>query len=145
MKKYLIIAFILFQASFCFGQTAKEKAILQLLEVTNSKAQVEQTWDLLIPQFMELFPSVPNSFWALLKQNMDIEGLVKELIPLYDRHYTLQDIQGLIKFYKSPLGKKMIAVTPKLTAEAMAVGQEWGKKIAEKIVESLRAGGYLDA
>ena len=144
MKKYILILFIFSQALFCFAQSEKEKAIIQLLELTNSKAMAAQAYELIIPQIKTLVPSVPDEWWDMFRENMDFDGLIMDLIPIYDKYYTLEDIQGMIAFYESPVGRKVTEVTPKMTAESMAVGQEWGRKIAEKILESIQESGYLD-
>ena len=59
-------------------------------------------------------------------------------------HYRLSyDLQEITKFYESPVGKKMAAAQPAIATESMAVGQQWGMKIATKVQESLKAKGYL--
>ena len=145
MKKLFFAVFIFTLAICCFGQTEKEKAILQLLELTDSKAQIEQVFDLLIPQMKPLVPSVSDEIWEMFKNNMKLDDLIKDFIPLYDKYYTLEEIKEMIAFYESPLGRKMIRLNPQWTVESMALGQAWGHKIAEKLINSLRSSGYLDA
>jgi hypothetical protein len=147
MKKFLLIAVISSLAVFCFAQeqqTEKQKAIEYLLEVTDTRSQAEQIYDMILPQFTALAPDVPGEFWDMFRENMDFDSFVRDFIPLYDKFYTLEDINALIAFYESPVGKKMTALTPQFTAEAMALGQTWGYRIAEKIINSLRDEGYLD-
>ena len=36
---------------------------------------------------------------------------------LYDRHFTEQEIDDILNFYKTPAGKKIIEETPKITKE----------------------------
>ena len=36
------------------------------------------------------------------------------LVPIYDKHWTDEDVKGLILFYETPLGQKMITVLPQV-------------------------------
>jgi len=38
--------------------------------------------------------------------------LIEKLIPVYTKHFTEQEIESLITFYRSTTGKKMIDKTP---------------------------------
>ena len=72
-----------------------------------------------------------------------VDDLVEMLAPIYHKRLTLSDLQEITKFYESPVGKKMAAAQPAIATESMAVGQQWGMKIATKVQESLKAKGYL--
>ena len=52
-------------------------------------------------------------------------------------------MQEIVKFYESPIGKKMAAAQPAITSESMKVGQQWGMNIAMKVQEALKAKGYM--
>ena len=60
-------------------------------------------------------------------------------IPIYQKHLTQEDIAALNKFYDSPAGKKMIKVQPLIMQESMAVGQAWGQKIAQEVINKYQA------
>ena len=68
--------------------------------------------------------------------------LVELVIPIYGKYLTHNDVKQLIRFYKRPVGKKLIEVQPMIMQESMMIGQEWGLKIAEKVVKSLKDKGY---
>lgn len=46
-----------------------------------------------------------------------------EMVPLYARYYTLDEVRGLTAFYATPLGRKMISITPQLSADSVAISQ----------------------
>jgi hypothetical protein len=144
MKKFA--AFVIFAgaAGLCFSQT-KEEDIVRLLELTDSKNMAVQIFDMVIPQIARIAPNVPQSVWDALKDKMDFDVFVKNYIPIYDRHYTHEDIRELIEFYESPVGRKVIRVTPAMTEESMQMGQSYGAILAEEILRELKKGGYLDA
>lgn len=66
--------------------------------------------------------------------------LKEEMLPLYDKHFTHQEIKDLIWFYESPTGKKILEKSPELTQEIM--GKMMSKHLPEfqnKIVKYLES------
>jgi hypothetical protein len=45
-------------------------------------------------------------------------------------------------FYRSPVGQKTIKILPKLSAEAIDAGQEWGKTVADRAMRKIHDKGY---
>jgi hypothetical protein len=68
-----------------------------------------------------------------------LPALRELVIPLYDRHFSLDELRGLNAFYSSPLGRKTIAVMPALLNDSMALGARWGRELGPRIAERLRA------
>ena len=57
----------------------------------------------------------------LFLQKIDFAQLIEDVsYTLYDKYFTESEIRDLLLFYKSPTGKKSIAVTPDLFAESMS-------------------------
>lgn len=65
--------------------------------------------------------------------------LTELVIPIYDKHMTRQEILGLIKFYQTPLGKKVLKTLPAILQESQAVGSQWGEKIFRDVVREMEA------
>jgi hypothetical protein len=42
---------------------------------------------------------------------------------------TLEELNGIVAFYKSPVGAKFAAVQPGIMRQSMALGQRWGQQI----------------
>ena len=84
----------------------------------------------------------PLNFGVRLMKTL-VDDLAEMLAPIYYKRLTLSDLQEITKFYESPVGKKMAAAQPAIASESMAVGQQWGMKIATKVEEALKAKGYL--
>ena len=64
------------------------------------------------------------------------------MVPIYDKYYTEEEINQIIAFYNSPVGKKMISTMPLVMQESMAAGQAWGKQLAAKVAQELKENGY---
>ena len=54
----------------------------------------------------------------------DIEYLTDLYAPVYVEHYSEKDLRELIAFWESPVGKKTIAVMPKMTQDSSIILQE---------------------
>jgi len=46
-----------------------------------------------------------------------ISMVTEERIKLYDRYYTQDEINQLITFYKSPIGRKYVTTNPEITKD----------------------------
>ena len=117
---------------------AKEQSIRKLIRVTNGLQLGIQALDQIFAQLRPSVPQLSDEAWSKLVAELrgaamaDFEAL---LVPVYDRHFTQDEVDGLIAFYESPLGKKTIEKMPAVMGEAMAVGGAWGQAIMERIVE----------
>ncbi len=133
----------------------KEIAIRELFEVTNTMAMTEQVSRAMLPQFMaQIRKSAPNisqsdadklSAVILEEFQKSTASLMKMMVALYDKNFTLEEIRAAIAFYKTPAGRSMIAKTPALMAQSMSLGMAWGNEVgrraAEKAVQKGRALG----
>jgi hypothetical protein len=125
-----------------YGQT-KNDDILKLLRISGSDKLADQIMNAMIPQFQQLVPEIPNVFWIKFNKKLNVDDLLYACIPAYNRYYTHDEIKRLIVFYESSLGKKVVEVTPLLSQETMAIGQKWGEKLAQDIVNELIGDGYM--
>jgi len=85
---------------------------------------------------------------SLVKRQISSRGgLVDRVIPIYDRHYTHNEIRALIKFYESPLGQKMASVRPEITREGIVVAEQWVRYLEPLLIQaiekSLEKEGYV--
>ncbi|MDR1025582.1 MAG: DUF2059 domain-containing protein [Treponema sp.] len=142
MKKLLVL-FLLGGTLVCsvYGQT-KRQDIITLLDLMGTRSQGAQMFDLMLPSLETLAPQAPAAFWSMLKSKMNTDSFSDLIIPIYDKHFSQDDIRGLIQFYESPLGRKMLEVTPQITEESFAAGQEWGQQLAQDILNELVKQGY---
>ncbi len=63
---------------------------------------------------------------------MSYEAMRDDYVELYASVYTEKELKDLIKFYRTPLGKKVVATTPELTAKGTELGQ---RIVAEHMTE----------
>ena len=123
-------------------QDAKRAEIRKLIELTGAANVSTDAMRQIIAPIRASNPNVPDAFWETFLQEVHPDELIDLVIPIYDRYYTLDEIHDLTRFYQSPVGQKTIKVLPKLSAEAIEAGQQWGQTITDRAMKKLRQQGY---
>ncbi len=141
MKKWSLVLLIALCAVFsAHGQTKKDD-IKKLLDVMGTKAQFAQMVDLMLKDMQSAAPA-PDEFWTKFKAGLKADSFIEMLIPIYDKHFSHDDIKKIIQFYESPVGKKLVSVTPQLTQDSYSAGEKWGQQLASEILKELGKQGY---
>lgn len=122
--------------------THKQDLIKHFIQLSGQGEIGQQVLQQLVENFKQAMPKVPAEFWDTFVKELSADELTALIIPIYDAHFTEDDILALIAFYNSPVGKKMIAEQPAITRESIEVGQRWGAATAQRIIETLKAKGY---
>ncbi len=142
MKKLALLCLVCCLSTVLYSQTSKKEKIRNLMDVTGSGKMGAQVVQALIPSFQQAHPDVPQQFWDNFAKGLKVEDLIEQIVPIYDKYYTEEDIDQIIAFYNSPVGKRMISTLPMVMQESMAAGQAWGKQLAEKVAQELKENGY---
>jgi len=142
----------------------KKSNIRRLIELTGLEDVVLLSADNVVDKIFPILrnaiakdnPAVTEAVFAIMKtttislvkrQISSPGGLVDRVIPIYDRHYTHGEIIALIKFYESPLGRKMISIRPEITREGIVVAEQWLKYLEPLLIQaiekSLEKEGYV--
>jgi hypothetical protein len=90
-------------------------------------------------------PCVPASYWQNFVDAAGVRQLTDRMVPIYQKHFTADEVAGLLKFYRSPLGQKVIAEMPATMAEGMQIGRQWGQQRAQTMLSQLQKQGKVDA
>ncbi len=124
-------------------QTEKINNIKKLMEITGSKKMSQQVITQMIAGMKKQLPQVPVAFWDSFVAEYDPDVVMNELIPVYAKYYTNAEIEQIIAFYETPLGKKITQVMPQVMQESMQIGQKYGVQMAQAALKKLQAAGYL--
>ena len=125
----------------------KEADIRSLMELVGTRDLVEDGANTAIEQSREkLMATLPNNdkgqafvnaFAASYQKKFDADQVTEQLVGIYDKHFTDDEIKGLLQFYGSPLGQKVAAEIPKINRETQAaVRQVSGKAAREALAEA---------
>ncbi len=83
------------------------------------------------------FENIIDKYESLVKNELPYEKAETEIyIPLFKEVYSEQEIQELIKFYKTPVGKKSLETTSSILDKASEQASEKLKPSIKEFVES---------
>jgi hypothetical protein len=127
----------------------KDADIRSLMELVGARDQVQDAVSNSSEQYREkLLATVPNndkgqafvtSFIESYQKKFDVDQLTEQIVALYDKHYTDDEIKTMLQFYGSPVGQKVAAEMPKIAREIQAASRTTGAKAAKDALQALKA------
>lgn len=148
MKK-LLVSLVLFFAFAMVAQAQEDKAyeaaMTKMLEVSKSMDAMKQLAPQIIAMTQQQVPNAPQEFWNELEKTMVgmYDEIIKAMIPVYHKYLSLEDIQGIIKFYETPVGQKLADSNTKIAAEAMPIAQKIAMENMQKMMARAKEKGYV--
>jgi uncharacterized protein len=124
-------------------ESEKINNIKKLLDITGSRNLSRKIITQLINSLKAEYPQAPPKFWDAFMAELKSDEMVDEYIPIYSKYFTNEEIEGIITFYETPLGKKTLSVIPQISQESTAIGIKYGRQAAERALEKLKAEGYM--
>ena len=125
------------------GSTPSKEDVLKFMDVLHIKSQLNQYFAGVAKQaklgaeegFKQKVPNPTpeqlaqvDKFAEELFKNMPVDEMMEGMIPIYQKHLTKEDIDGILAFYASPVGQKLQREQPAMTQESMQVGGEIGRR-----------------
>jgi hypothetical protein len=107
----------------------------QLIHLTGGGGLGKQLMTQMVDSFRKADPKVPEEFWTEFLASVDPKQLEDLVVPIYVQNFTAEEMRASIQFYSSPVGQSLIHKLPVVLQQSMAVGQEWGKKLAQEAEE----------
>ena len=119
MKKIFVMAVLIFSMSITgfSAETAKQRKIKELFQIMDIQATTNEMSQMILNDQgnMNLSKTQKTALQKEMKSMMDY--VLNKQAELYDKHFTEQEIDEILNFYKTPAGKKVIEETPKITKE----------------------------
>ena len=158
LTRYPILAVALFclAAPALFGQTttsapadppATREDILKLFDVMQVRNQMNTVMSQVLAQMRTMTraqmktqnPAMTEADLAKIDakseeliKSMPIEGMLDDMVPVYQKHLAKSDVDAMIAFYSTPTGQKLLREMPAIAAEGMqAVQPRLLKQMAE--------------
>jgi hypothetical protein len=78
------------------------------------------------------------------KSNFDQQHALQQITGIYDKHFSEDEIKGLLDFFSSPLGQKFAAESPKIAREIAAVQSAAAANAAHESLRALRSEDSAD-
>jgi len=146
MKNILAILLIFFSLySFAQSNTKFGKEVVKMIELSGGEEGFNVILEEIITNAKEFRSDIPGPAWAEIEDELKIwdkSDLYNILIPIYERHFTVEEIIAINQFLTTQAGKKFAEKLPILTGETIQAGKIWGISIAKNISDRLREKGY---
>ncbi len=116
-----------------------------MLELNGSKESYDMVFEQIVTQMKYSMPNVSDENWAKVKEDVfdkQITELNKKLVPIYKKHFTLDEIKNIVAFYQTETGKKLAQKNGVIAQESMAIGQQWGMQLGQAIQNYISTKGY---
>jgi len=105
----------------------KDSDIRSLLELIGARDMIQEAANNSTEQYRQKLISLApnddkaqdsvNSYLAAFQKQYDTDAIADQLVAIYDKHYTDEEIKGMLQFFGSPLGQKVAAEMPKISKE----------------------------
>ena len=134
---------------------ANENDVKRLLKANGAGEIGVETLRLAVPEMRAHFEGLLTSLsddkkrraLEIMEQELfkvfTVERVVEELVPIYSKYLTGEEVKDLIAFYESPAGKKFVMVQPQLIREAGAFGEKLGGEGIKRIQQRMREEGLF--
>jgi hypothetical protein len=141
MKRLLLVVGLVFAFSWaCIAQTsaaatpATKADVEKYLQIVQSHDMVKKMaasmarsmHQVIHEQYLKHKDSLPADYESKETaevdnefENMPWDEMVQAMVPAYQKHLSKGDIDGLIAFYSSPIGQKLLREMPAIMAEGM--------------------------
>ncbi len=134
-----------------------DRAIRQLIVATGALEIGEQFANMISMQMSQTLrqsnPDIPprafdiiqQEVMAVIGEELESGSFERLIVPVYAKYFNLEEVQELLAFYRTDIGRKTVEVMPLLTQESMQVGQNWGINIGpligQRVVQKLAEEG----
>src|SRR5713101_1619169 len=126
----------------------KDADIRSLMELVGARDQMQDAVSNSTEQYKErLLATVPNNdkgqafvnaFAASYQKKFDVDQVTEQIVGIYDKHFTDEEIKGLLQFYGSPLGQKVAVEIPKIGRETQAATRAASAKAAQEALAEMK-------
>lgn len=142
-------------------RTVKKQLIAELLDIIDTKALTQASFDLVFNRTMDPAQRMENmeleeeqkaEYAAMIEKQQEQMNVFRERLytridyakyaeevyaPLFDKHFTADELRELIAFYKTKAGQKSARMLPEFALGGFMKGMELVQEEAEKVGEEM--------
>ncbi|MBF0485842.1 MAG: DUF2059 domain-containing protein [Candidatus Omnitrophica bacterium] len=100
------------------ARMSKDELILKFVEVFGTKISMQVNFDQMA---QSMTPEQANDF----KRSFKVDDIIRELLPIYSKHFSEDDLRTYISFYSSPAGQKLVTTIPLIMKESVDVSMKY--------------------
>jgi uncharacterized protein len=80
-----------------------------------------------------------DKFTSDIMKDLPVDGMLDDMVPVYQRHLTRSDVDAMSAFYSSPTGQKLLREMTAMTNESMQAAYPRIQALMDKVVERAKA------
>ena len=136
-----------------FAQPASNQSVKELLKITKSEqflGQMSQQMNSMMHSNMDKITqgkklttkqelamiNYSQELGKIMQEELTWAKLEPEMIKIYAEEFTQEEINGMIQFYKTPVGQSMIDKMPIVMQKSMQVGYKRMDSVTPKIMQA---------
>ena len=130
--------------SIAAGDSARVETVKRLLVVTKVEEYHKQMQKMIADQYAKVpaMASYAEKSRSFLEKHASFKAIENDLIAVYREFYSESETLELIRFHESPLGQRVVTVTPLVTARLNQIVSE---RMAALLPELMREAGLPPA
>ncbi|MEE2605029.1 MAG: DUF2059 domain-containing protein, partial [Bacteroidota bacterium] len=125
----LLILSLLFVFSFNLSSSQEDNYKGLLTDFIKAQGQFE-TFNATIDQMTSMMGITLNEDEKVEFTSDVMSSLIEMLVPVYQKHFTEQDLKDAIDLFKTPIGKKISEKSPIIAQESMQASMQWGMELS---------------
>lgn len=143
MKK-VILSLMILSGVVSYSQT-KQAKIREFISLNGSFPLSKEVEKQLILDYKKKYSNIPESAWSVIEKKVNVDDLINKVVDIYGSRFNENEIDQLLVFYKSDLGKKLIQNSSYLISEIQTASSDWGMNVTKTINSDLEKMGYLES
>lgn len=125
---------------------AKEAAIRHLMEITETSKLGDNMQEYISNQVRNYMgrsldaatlPKFMDTFNQKFAQSAPSKNVTDAMVPIYDHAFSKQEIDGLVQFYESPLGKHVVQVLPQVLQQSQDAAAKMDQEAALNVLRGM--------
>lgn len=113
----------------------KTKNIKELLSLNGGVNSFHDSAITIIDAIKHLVPNFDQNKFTIEDLNDIIQNIEDQIIPIYDKHFTNEELVGFIEFFKTDVGRVYLNKMGIVALETMQIGNKYGELVYNKLVE----------
>jgi len=133
MKKLVLTVAFFLVAHFAIAQDAFKADVLKVIQQSGAAGPMQMAKE-------QIMQNIPLTKRADFSKEFDasLPALYDKLAKVYMEAYTHDEVKEMLKFYESPIGKKISSSASEVYKKSTEAGQEWGTDLQSMMMKYMQ-------
>jgi uncharacterized protein len=115
----------------------------RVVQASGAESIILKSIELTLPAQRSQNPTIPAEFWDRFaaKARTDVGNLVDSLAPAYANRFSKSELEQLLAFYESPVGRRVVTEQGRLAQESQQLGVRWGTRLGAAVAMEMAQEG----